>query len=274
MKKPLRKLLFEKEATCVVAFNHAILEEERFLKQKAKIHWLKEGDSNSAYFHKAVKSRVSRSRIDVVTNGDGVLFENENVPSAFVDHYEAFLGQAADNDGFNDANLFKNYLEEQEALFMVRSISDREVKESLFSMGDDKSSGPDGYTAAFFKEAWDIVSDEVTKAIREFFTNGKLLKELNHTIIALIPKVKSPSRVNDYRPISCCNVLFKCISKIIANRIKQSLKILISPNQSAFIPGRSISDNILLTQELMHNYHLDRGTPRCAFKVDIQKAFF
>ncbi|GKB70196.1 putative reverse transcriptase domain, reverse transcriptase zinc-binding domain protein [Tanacetum coccineum] len=111
------------------------------------------------------------------------------------------------------------------------------------------------------------------KAIHEFFTNGKLLKELNHTIIALIPKVKSPSRVNDYRPISCCNVLFKCISKIIANRIKQSLKILISPNQSAFIPGRSISDNILLTQELMHNYHLDRGTPRCAFKVDIQKAY-
>ncbi|GJS42362.1 hypothetical protein Tco_0567405, partial [Tanacetum coccineum] len=244
-----------------------------FLKQKAKFYWLKEGDSNSAYFHKAVKSRVSRSRIDVVTNGDGVLFENENVPSAFVDHYEAFLGQAADNDGFNDANLFKNCLEEQEALFMVRSISDREVKEALFSMGDDKSPGPDGYTAAFFKEAWDIVGDEVTKAIREFFTNGKLLKELNHTIIALIPKVKSPSRVNDYRPISCCNVLFKCISKIIANRIKQSLKILISPNQSAFIPGRSISDNILLTQELMHNYHLDRGTPRCAFKVDIQKAY-
>nr|GEV98549.1 hypothetical protein [Tanacetum cinerariifolium] len=100
-----------------------------------------------------------------------------------------------------------------------------------------------------------------------------LLKELNHTIIALIPKVKSHLRVNDYRPISCCNVLFKCISKIIANRIKQSLKSLVSPNQSAFVPGRCISDNILLTQELMHNYHLDRGSPRCAFKVDIQKAY-
>ncbi|GJS81519.1 hypothetical protein Tco_0748060 [Tanacetum coccineum] len=252
-KDPFNYILREKEATCVVAFNQAILEEERFLKQKAKIHWLKEGDSNSAYFHKAVKSRVSRSRIDVVTNGDGVLFENENVPSAFVDHYEAFLGQAADNDGFNDANLFKNCLEEQEALFMVRSISDREVKEALFSMGDDKSPGLDGYTAAFFKEAWDIMGDEVTKAIHEFFTNGKLLKELNHTIIALIPKVKSPSRVNDYHPISCCNVLFKCISKIIANRIKQSLKILISPN---------------------HIRRLFRGgTPRYAFKVDIQKAY-
>ncbi|GJZ03830.1 putative RNA-directed DNA polymerase, eukaryota, reverse transcriptase zinc-binding domain protein [Tanacetum coccineum] len=139
-------------------------------------------------------------------------------------------------------------------------------------MGNDKSSGPDGYTAAFFKEAWDIVGQDVIKAVKEFFTNGKFLKELNHTIIALIPKVHTPTRVNDYRPISCCNVLFKCISKIIANRIKNSLKIIISPNQSAFVPGRSITDNILLTHEL-HNYHLDRGVPRCAFKVDIQKAY-
>nr|GEV72319.1 hypothetical protein [Tanacetum cinerariifolium] len=61
--------------------------------------------------------------------------------------------------------------------------------------------------------------------------------------------------------------------KIIANRIKESLKTLISPNQSAFVPGHSIADSILLTQELMHNYHLDRRVPRCAFKVDIQKAY-
>lgn len=100
-----------------------------------------------------------------------------------------------------------------------------------------------------------------------------MLKELNHTVIALLPKVKSPVRINDYRPISCCNVLFKCITKIISNRIKGSLNELISPNQSTFVPGRRISDNILLTQELMHNYHLDRGSPRCAFKVDIQKAY-
>nr|GFA35420.1 putative RNA-directed DNA polymerase, eukaryota, reverse transcriptase zinc-binding domain protein [Tanacetum cinerariifolium] len=160
-----------------------------------------------------------------------------------------------------------------DALDMVRDVSDQEVKTAIFSMGNDKAPGLDGFTAAFFKEAWNVIAIDVTHAVREFFRNGTLLKELNHTIIALIPKVKSPSRVNDYRPISCCNVLFKCISKIIANRIKHGLKTIISPNQSAFVPGRSITDNILLTQELMHNYHLDRGSPRCAFKVDIQKAY-
>ncbi|GJY89249.1 hypothetical protein Tco_0503877 [Tanacetum coccineum] len=239
---PFNAILREREASCVVEFNEAVLLEERFLKQKAKIQWLKEGDSNSAYFHKAVKSRTSRSRIDAVTNSEGVVFENDMVPNAFVAHYESFLGLAGETHGFNVINLFNSCLNEQEANDMVRNVTAQEVKEAFFSIGDDKSPGPDGYTAAFFKEAWNVVANDVTNAICEFFRNGTLLKELNHTIIALIPKVKNPTRVVDYRPISCCNVLFKCISKIIANRIKHSLMTLISPNQFAFIPGRSITD--------------------------------
>ncbi|GKC26645.1 hypothetical protein Tco_1033939, partial [Tanacetum coccineum] len=240
---PFNVILREEEAAYVLAFNEALVMEERFLKQKAKIKWLRVGDSNSDYFHKAVKGRISRSRIDAISTTDGTLFEADQVPVAFVNHYTAFLGQH------------------------------REVKDVIFSMGNDKSPGPDGYTAAFYKEAWDIVASDVTRDVQKKFTNSNLLKELNHNIIALIPKVASPSRINDYRPISCCKVLFKCISKIIANRIKGSLAFLISPNQSAFVLGRRISDNILLTQELMHNYHLDRSPPRCAFKVDIQNAY-
>ncbi|GJU49824.1 hypothetical protein Tco_1219379, partial [Tanacetum coccineum] len=270
---PSNVSLRDEEAAYVIAYNNALLLQERFLKQRAKVQWLKEGDNNSAFFHKAVKSRVSRSRIDVVSNSEGVLFENDQVPIAFTTHYEVFLGQPGVTQPLDTLGLFPTKLTGNDALYMVRNVSEVEVKDAMFSMGNEKSPGPDGYTAAFFKDAWDVVGNEVVAAVREFFSNGNLLKELNHTVIALIPKTKNPTRVTDYRPISCCNVLFKCISKIIANRIKESLKVLISPNQSAFVPGRSIADNVLLTQELMHNYHLDRGVPRCAFKVDIQKAY-
>ncbi|GJV22742.1 hypothetical protein Tco_1375437 [Tanacetum coccineum] len=270
---PFNSILRKKEAAYVQAFNEVILLEERFLKHKSKVDWLRDGDANTAYFHKSVKSRISRNRIDVVSNSKGVIFENDQVADAFVTHYQVFLGQPGNVSALCTTNLFQNRLDTVAALDMIRDISDQKIKEAIFSMGNDKSLGPDGFTAAFFKEAWDIVATDVMQAVREFFINGKLLKEINHTIIALIPKVASPSRVNDFRPISCCNVLFKCISKIIANRIKESLKVLVSPNQSAFVPGRNISDNILLTQELMHNYHLDWGPPRCAFKVDIQKAY-
>ncbi|GJT85207.1 protein LAZ1, partial [Tanacetum coccineum] len=234
----------EEEATYVQAFNEAILLEENFLKQKAKIDWLQEGDTNSAYFHKAVKSRVSKSRINVAMG-------------LFVRMIKSQM----------------RLLDTVAAMDMTRMVSDIEIKNAMFFMGNEKSPGPDGFTAAFFKEAWDIVGNDVILAVREFFVNGRLLKELNHTIIALILKVSTPARVNDFQPISCCNVLFKCISKVIANRIKSYLKDLISPNQSAFVHGRSIADNILLTQEIMHNYHLNHGAPRCAFKVNIQKAY-
>ncbi|GJS45075.1 putative RNA-directed DNA polymerase, eukaryota, reverse transcriptase zinc-binding domain protein [Tanacetum coccineum] len=109
--------------------------------------------------------------------------------------------------------------------------------------------------------------------VKDFSSNSRLLKEINHTFIALIPKVSTPLKINDYRPISCCNVIYKCISKILTNRIIDGIKEVVSDNQSAFVPGRRISDNILITQELMHNYHRNRGPPRCAFKIDIQKAY-
>nr|GEW63851.1 hypothetical protein [Tanacetum cinerariifolium] len=281
LKKPIRKLMFDKgnmhandkEAMTVTDFNEALLMEEKFLKQKDKITWLKEGDSNTAYFHKVVKSRVSRNRIDVGMDAYGNVHHSTEVAKAFINHYELFLAQPGNTSAFNTDNLFPTTLNGNEALNMVSDIISQEMKSAMFSMGNDKSLGPNGFTAAFFKGTWDIIGVDAIKAVKEFFTNDSLLKELNHTIIALIPKVNSPARVTHYRPISCCNVLFKCISKIIANHLKGSLKRLVSPNQLAFVPGRCISDNILLTQEIMHNYHLDRGVPWCAFKVDIQKAY-
>ena len=125
----------------------------------------------------------------------------------------------------------------------------------------------------FFKAAWSIVGNDVINAVLSFFKCGSLLREINCTIIALVPKVPNPESMNDYRPISCCNTVYKCISKIIAARFKQCIPEIISPAQSAFVQGRSIADNILITQELMINYHRDKGPPRCALKVDIKKAF-
>ena len=107
----------------------------------------------------------------------------------------------------------------------------------------------------------------------DFFRSGCLLHKINCTILALVPKVPNPSSMHDYRPISCCNTIYKCISKIIATRIKRCLPDIISPAQAAFVHGRSITDNILLTQELMKNYHLDSGPPRCALKIDLKKAY-
>ena len=76
--------------------------------------------------------------------------------------------------------------------------------------------------------------------------------EINHTFITLIPKVKSPERISEFRPISLCNVIYKLVSKVLANRLQWLLPDIILENQSAFQAGRLISDNILMAYETLH----------------------
>ncbi|XP_022007434.1 uncharacterized protein LOC110906639 [Helianthus annuus] len=248
LKHPLRSLLF-KQAENVISrdLQEALLDEERFLKQKSKVDWLSAGDMNSVFFHSSLKMKNHCSRIEVIKDSDGNLYEGDTVFHPFVKHYERFFGSQGDTSLTPAPDLFSKRLSPQVAQHMIRQVSPEEVKRAMFGIGIDKAPGPDGYTAAFFKCAWPIVGNDVTCAIIDFFETGKLLRELNHTNIVLIPKTPTPSTVSDYRPIACCNVLYKCISKIVADRIKGALNDIVSINQSAFVPGRRISDNILLT---------------------------
>ncbi|GJR43474.1 RNA-directed DNA polymerase, eukaryota, reverse transcriptase zinc-binding domain protein [Tanacetum coccineum] len=156
---------------------------------------------------------------------------------------------------------------------MIAEVLDCEIKMAIFDIEDSKAPGPDGFTAAFFKKAWKVIGNDFCKAVKEFFRSGRMLGEINATLISLIPKVDTPNKVTDFRPIACCNVLYKCISKVITNRIKPVLGMLVSNNQCAFIPGRSIQDNILLTQELMKGYNRKGGPKRVAIKIDLHKAY-
>jgi hypothetical protein len=106
-------------------------------------------------------------------------------------------------------------------------VTYEEIRGVILKMGNDKALGPDGYSTIFFKKAWSIVGDAISKSVLEFFNNGLLLKQLNHALIALIPKGSHASFVSDYRPISCCNVVYKVISKILANRLSTVLPILV-----------------------------------------------
>ncbi|XP_040996130.1 uncharacterized protein LOC121242318 [Juglans microcarpa x Juglans regia] len=158
---------------------------------------------------------------------------------------------------------------------LERDFTNEEVLVALKQMSPFKAPGPDGFSAGFFLDHWGIVGMEVTQAVLDFLKNGEMPTSLNHTIIALVPKVNSPSSMNEFRPISLCNVLYKLISEVLANRMKKVLVGVVSWNQSAFIPGRLITDNVMVAYELLHTMQARQKGKMgsMAIKLDISKAY-
>lgn len=106
-----------------------------------------------------------------------------------------------------------------------------------------------------------------------FFKTSITLGGVNATLIALIPKTTNPDHVTHFRPISCCIVIYKTITKILAVRLKPIPMRIISLNQTAFLSHRSITNNILLTHELIKGYNSKYISSRYTMKLDIRKAF-
>ena len=141
-------------------------------------------------------------------------------------------------------------------------------------MQDLKAPGPDGFPVLFYKKYWPIVGEVVTKVVTSFFVLGSMPKEVNSSLIVLIPKSQNPTSFNNFRPISLCNVVYKIISKILVSKLSPFLHKLISPHQSAFLQGRWITENQVIVQEMMHSFKTRKvKTGLMAIKLDLQKAY-
>ena len=126
----------------------------------------------------------------------------------------------------------------------------------------------------FFQTYWLDIGMDITQAVLSSLNSGSILKAINHTFITLIPN-KNPKKVTEFRPISLCNVIYKIISKVIANRLKPLLNSIISETQGAFIANRLITDNVLIAFESLHHM-----TTSClgkksfmALKLNMSKAY-
>ncbi|KAK1292012.1 hypothetical protein QJS10_CPB17g00255 [Acorus calamus] len=140
-------------------------------------------------------------------------------------------------------------------------------------MRKDGSPGPDGFTAEFFRVCWDVVKQDTVAAVQAFFSSGFMLRQLNHSFIALIPKSKAADTLDEFRPISLCNTVYKLITKCMASHIQCFLPRLISPHQSTFIKDRNIAHSTLLAHELVHYLNTTSGVGRACIKIDLKKAF-
>lgn len=269
---PLNESLHTQENDLKLQLEDWLGKEEEELRQRSRQLWLQKGDRNSKFFYNAIKARMSRNNLRHLVQDDGTSISNmEGIKKEAPTFYKNLYHQEDYWTVFPKV-VTKRILTEDAKSWLVREVSFNEVKKAIFQLNPEKAPGPDGYNAHFFQSNWELVKEDVVQAVLSFFRSGRLLKQINHTFLTLIPKTHEATSLSDYRPISCCNVIYKIISKVMSNRLKVVIKELISSNQHAFLEGRQIGECSMLAHELIRDFNKSHGKRAC-IKVDLQKAF-
>jgi len=250
--------------------------EEAFWKQRSRQLWLALGDKNSGYFHAITRGRTVMNKFSVIEDSEGIpSFEEEGILKVITEYFDNLF---TSQDGEREATV-------QEAITpcisaatnqeLIRIPSPEEIKKACFDIHADKAPGPDGFSASFFQSNWNTVGPNIVLEVQSFFSSSILPASINLTHIRLIPKITSPQKMVDYRPIALCTVFYKIISKLLSKRLQPVLQDIVSENQSAFVPKRAITDNVLITHEVLHYLKTSGAKKRCymAVKTDMSKAY-
>uniref|UniRef100_A0A803Q0T2 Reverse transcriptase n=1 Tax=Cannabis sativa TaxID=3483 RepID=A0A803Q0T2_CANSA len=247
-----------------------------FLKQKSKVDWIQQGDCNSALFHACIRQRLRQNRILSIERLDGRrVHEPEMITEAFLEYYKGLLGTKLKQRRKVDVGISARgpILSNEQSTDLMKDFTREEVKKAAFSIPGNKSPGPDGFSSSFFQDNWELIGEDISDAVIAFLESGNILKEINSTIITLVPKCKCPNSVKDFRPIACCNVIYKIATKLLSSRISNILPEIISHSQGGSIKGRFIGHNIMICQDLVRHYHRKANKPSCMIKLDLQKAY-
>lgn len=197
-----------------------------------------------------------QNRINAIKKTDGTWAINfGKVVEAFLEFYHNLLGSNSVTKNIEPRIIAKGHiLFERHHHVLNLNFTPEDIKAALFSIPDNKAPGLDGYSSCSYKKSWEIVGQDITTAVTNFFRNGKILKEINVTAITLIPKISSLEAIGDYRPIACCSILYKIITKLIFTQLGKILHEIVSKTQGALIPRRNIISNILLCHDLVKRF--------------------
>ncbi|XP_059302211.1 uncharacterized protein LOC132054175 [Lycium ferocissimum] len=173
---------------------------------------------------------------------------NEGISKAAIHHFEHMFNLNHNFTDHNILNVIPECINHNDNVSLTTIPDLEEIKNVVFNMSPSSAAGPDGYNGNFLKKCWNIIQEDIKNTVHAFFNGKNLTKFYSHTCLVLIPKVESPSNFGDLRQISLSNFTAKIISKILSIRLNHLLDKIIFENQSGFVKGRLITENVLLAQ--------------------------
>ncbi|EOY02236.1 Uncharacterized protein TCM_011923 [Theobroma cacao] len=254
--------------------NRQLSIEELFWQQKSGVKWLVEGERNTKFFHLRMRKKRVRNNIFRIQDSEGNIYEDpQYIQNSAVQYFQNLLtAEQCDFSRF-DPSLIPRTISITDNEFLCAAPSLKEIKEVVFNIDKDSVAGPDGFSSLFYQHCWDIIKQDLLEAVLDFFNGTPMPQGVTSTTLVLLPKKPNSCQWSDFRPISLCTVLNKIVTKTLANRLSKILPSIISENQSGFVNGRLISDNILLAQELVGKLDAKARGGNVVLKLDMAKAY-
>lgn len=241
--------------------SRCIAAQESYWLQRSRLNWNLMGDQNTRFFHMTAVVRRRRNRIQAIQTAEGDwIVKEDQIRKLFVNHYKVIykkdpqeisipIRQFVDSI---EGEIIKIPQVQMEGL--ERNPTPTEILWAVNALGPIKLPGPDGINAALIQQQWKHFGPTIIREVQLFFQTGVMKPSNAHSNLVLIPKIDTPLKVTDFRPISVCNIIYKIISKLLAKRMQPLMSKIISNAQTAFIPGRDISDNVILLREIIHSF--------------------
>ena len=268
--------LLKLEADLSSQFQSVLRMEEEFWTLKSRMEWSLLGDRNTSFFHTSVLCHRHRNKIWCLRDPLGNWFQSMTQLKTLIRDYFVKLYSTkctASNLCNSSAPNCISFSEEIKAT-LDEDVSKQEIAATFKSFKPYKASGPDGFHPIFFQKFWHIVGDSITAYLEEIFQKRTIPQKFNETLVCLIPKVGKPELIQQFRLIGLCNTIYKAITKVLVNRLKPYLNDVVHPLQGSFVPGRKVSDNVILVQEIIHSMTLSRSKIGImAIKIDLEKAY-
>ncbi|XP_024178170.1 uncharacterized protein LOC112184116 [Rosa chinensis] len=237
----------------ILSYQTDLSMQESFLRSKARVRWVIEGDRNTTFLHNLVKIRRVHKSLTSIKVGSKVFHGQDQIAQQVVHHFETlFIRDSTINDTGLVNRIIPVLVTEAENLSLTARPTVEEIHEAVLNLDGSSAPGPDGFGGIFFQQCWEVVALDVIAAVNSFFDNGFILPHFNSSLIILVPKKDEADSISNFSPIALANFTFKVITKILANRLGLVASRIVSSNQSGFIKGRSIADPIILTSECVN----------------------